>query len=326
MRHYLIVHMCVLIAAVIPGHSQSFSWNAGYDGFLDNREYFSIDNPQTIFGTRTWGEIGLDIGTNHQLRVGANYLYELGSDATDHLPDATMYYRYNDNKFDFSIGAFPRRELLNYPLAMLADTLLYYRPNIQGSMVGYTGKNWRQFVFIDWTSRQTEVKYERFIFGTAGNYHIGRYFIEDYLMMAHLAGKVVDDPGFHLRDNGGFSVNAGMDLSDLLPLDTLMIKAGTLVSLDRIRGVDPGWQTPAGLLGQFEARYKSFGLSGLYYFGQGHTFFYGDPFYRLNRYGRLDIFLMPLRTDHVNLKVNFILHFARGQLDYSQQLLLIFKF
>ncbi|MFC2089620.1 hypothetical protein ACFLT1_02495 [Bacteroidota bacterium] len=325
MRHFFVLLFFLLLFPSFPGYTQSFSWNAGYDGFLDNREYFTIDNPQTIFGARAWGELGADIATDHRFRVGLNYLYELGANATDYLPDVTMYYRYDNRKFDFYIGSFPRRSLLTNSLAFLSDTLNYFRPNIHGTYLGYSGKGWRQYVFIDWTSRQSEERYERFIFGTAGHVHFGSFFIENYLLMAHLAGKAIVEPGFHLRDNGGFNVNAGMDLSDYLPLDTLMFKAGALVSLDRIRGVDPGWQTPAGFLGQLEARYKSVGISGLYYIGQGHTFFYGDPFYKLNNYGRLDLYLMPLRTSFVNLKINFILHFAKGQVDYSQQLLLILK-
>jgi hypothetical protein len=64
------------------------------------------------------------------------------------------------------------------------------------------------------------------------------------------------------------------------------------------------------------------GLEGLFYSGEGHTFLYGDPFYRLKKYGRLDIFWAPFRRGPVKGKLNFILHFAEGQIDYSQQILL----
>ena len=233
-----------------------------------------------------------------------------------------MYYHYDTEKIDFLIGAFPRNNLMNYPLVFLSDTLNYYRPNIEGTCLGYTGKNWQQHVFIDWTSRQTDDRPERFIFGFSGNVRYGMFFLEDHLMMAHLAGKGIPDPDFHLRDNGGFNINLGLDLSEKVFLDTLDVKLGGLVSLDRIRGVDHGWQTPAGFLGQLGLGYRSFGLSALYYRGEGHTFFYGDPFYRLKNYGRLDLYFIPFRNEHVNLKIDFAIHFAGGELDYSQQILL----
>ena len=51
---------------------------------------------------------------------------------------------------------------------------------------------------------------------------------------------------------------------------------------------------------------------------------YGDPFYRLDRYGRLDLLILPFRGGPVDLKIDVGLHFAEGQVDYSQQLWLSF--
>jgi hypothetical protein len=176
--------------------------------------------------------------------------------------------------------------------------------------------------FIDWTSRQTDDRPERFIFGFTGKLHCGIFFLEDHFMMAHLAGKGIPDPDHHLRDNGGFNINLGIDLTEKIFLDSLVLRFGGLVSLDRTRGIDPGWQTPAGFLGQVDLRYRVFGLKGVYYKGEGHTFFYGDPFYRLNGYGRLDLYYIPFRKENVDLKIGIALHFAGGGLDYSQQILL----
>jgi len=309
----------------IPGQSQSFEWNAGYDGFLDNREYYSIDDPQTIFGSRLWGEIGADLDDRHSFRAGFNYLYEFGYDPDAHIPGVIMYYRYRAERINFLIGAFPRRELPVHPLVFLSDTLNYFRPNMEGTFVGYSGKNWQQHVFIDWTGRQTDERHERFIFGFSGNVRTGMFFLEDHFIMAHLAGKGIPDPEFHLRDNGGLNLNIGVDVSERVFLDTLIVRLGGLISLDRIRGVDPIWQTPAGFLGQLDMRFKSFGLNGLYYRGEGHHFFYGDPFYRLKHYGRIDLYFMPFRNEQVNLRFDLGLHFTAGDLDYSQQILLDIK-
>ena len=42
-------------------------------------------------------------------------------------------------------------------------------------------------------------------------------------------------------------------------------------------------------------------------------------FYRLPDYTRLDLFVLPFRTGPVHLKLGLGLHFAEGQVDYSQQ-------
>lgn len=321
--HMRFLHLTLTLLLIIelPGFSQQFEWHAGFDGFLDNREYFSIDNPQTIFGSRIKGEVGASLAEVHRFRFGLNYLYEFGYRPDAHLPDITMYYQYDDDRINFQIGSFPRFELLEYPLALLSDTLLYYRPNIEGAYFGFRGDWGFQNIFIDWTSRQTEETHERFIFGFSGALRKRILFLDYYLMMGHFAARAIPDPDHHLRDNGGFQINLGADLSGRVFLDTLSFSAGTLVSLDRTRGVDDGWQTPAGFAGQFKAFYRWFGIKGLYYRGQGHTFLYGDPFYRLKEYGRLDLFYMPFHNEKVNIKINFVLHFAAGQIDYSQQIL-----
>jgi hypothetical protein len=117
-------------------------------------------------------------------------------------------------------------------------------------------------------------------------------------------------------------INLGADLSGMISIDTLMFSAGALVSIDRIRGVDDAFQTPAGFLGQFTAMHKGVGLSGTWYKGRGHTFLYGDAFYRLRDYARLDVFYAPFRSGPVRMKFDWAMHFANGQLDHSQQILI----
>jgi hypothetical protein len=303
-----------------PATSQVFEWNAGLDGFLDNREYFSIDNPQTIFGSRLRGEIGGSLDGTHRLRAGLNFLFEFGSDPWIRRPDLTAYYELDHGPFDFFIGSFPRRNLLDYPLSLLSDTLHYYRPNIQGVYLGFN-KDWgSQNVFIDWTSRQTDTLPERFMFGFSGYVHLGMFFVNHHFMMGHFAGAALETDN-SLRDNGGFDINAGTDLSGLVGLDTLLFSVGALVSLDRDRQYYMDWKTPAGITFKAMAMWKGIGLEGIYYRGEGHTFLYGDPFYHLKEYGRLDIFWAPFRSGPVRGKLNVILHFASGQIDYSQQIL-----
>ena len=118
---------------LLPAIGQNLEWQAGFDGFLDNREYqSSIQYPQTIFGARTWLELGGNINRVHHLRAGLNYMYEFGSAVDAIKPLPVLYYQLDWKPFNFYIGAFPRRNLLDYPLALLTDTLNYYRPDIEG--------------------------------------------------------------------------------------------------------------------------------------------------------------------------------------------------
>lgn len=306
---------------VPAGNCQVFEWSTGLDAFLDNREYFSIDRPQTIFGTRLNGEIGFLLNDQHRLRMGLNYLYEFGSRPGAYPPDPTIYYQFENKHLEFDIGSFPRRCRLDYPLSLLSDTLRYYRPNMEGVFLVYRGRWGYQNAFIDWTSRQTDEAPERFIFGFSGNLHKGIVFFNYHLMMGHFAGKGIPDPDHHLRDNGGFDFNLGVDLSEMIPLDSMIVQVGGLVSLDRIRGVYDGWETPAGLTGTLTIAHRGVGISGSFYRGPGHEFLYGDWFYTLPRYSRLDVFFIPFKDRQVEMKFDFGLHFAKGQIDTSQQIL-----
>ena len=323
MRKFLPLIFIILIFSS-PVRSQRFEWLAGFDGFLDNREYYSIDNPQTIFGSRLRAEVGGSISDIHRLRVGINYLYEFGSAIDAHKPNLTLYYEFNNKGVRFYVGAFPRRELLHFPLALLSDTLHYYRPNIEGLYAGYSWDWGQQNAFLDWTSRKSDNIHERFMFGTSGRMLFRDFFLSNYFLFAHLAGLAIPDPDNSFRDNMGYNVNAGVDLSGKTILDSLSISVGILGSIDRIRVQGDNWQTPVGFLGEATLIYKFAGISATYYAGEGQTFLYGDPFYRVGSYGRLDLFILPFRTGPVKLKLDLGLHFAKGQIDYSQQLWLTF--
>ena len=315
----------LIIIIILTGTSagaQEFEWMAGFDGFLDNREYFSTGNPQTIFGSRFSVEAGGSLSGVHRIRAGLNYLYEFGHTVDAHKPDPTLYYQYDRSGVTLNLGAFPRKTLLDYPISLLADTLNYYRPNIQGVYLSYLWDWGKENVFIDWTSRQTDLAPEQFIFGFSGRVDWKMLSLDHHVMMGHMAGAGIPVPGFHLRDNGGFDVNLGVNLSEKIFIDTLLFSAGALVSIDRIRSVYDGFQMPAGFVGRVTAMHKGIGLSGMFYAGEGHTFLYGDPFYRLQRYGRVDIFVAPFRSGSVTMKIDWAFHFAKGQLDTSQQILI----
>ena len=114
MRRFLPI-LFFIIAFSSHLQSQRFEWLAGFDGFLDNREYFSIDNPQTIFGSRFRAEVGGSISDIHRLRAGINYLFEFGTAIDANKPNLTLYYEYNHRGVRLFAGAFPRQGSAGLP-------------------------------------------------------------------------------------------------------------------------------------------------------------------------------------------------------------------
>ncbi|MEE4284617.1 MAG: hypothetical protein V2I31_00665, partial [Mariniphaga sp.] len=159
----------VFVLIPILGFSQNFEYQLLFEGIGDNREFSNSNKAmsQSILGSRGAFEIGVEID-NHRIRGGLSQLLEFGSDLDYHKPRLTLYYSYSDHQKDFLFGAFPRRGRIDFPLAMLTDTLLYYRPNIEG-MFGEVRWDWgHQNGFVDWVSRQTDIKRENFTVGFSG--------------------------------------------------------------------------------------------------------------------------------------------------------------
>jgi hypothetical protein len=204
---------------------------------------------------------------------------------------------------------------------LLRDTLNYYRPEIEGMYLSYNAGKWGyENIFIDWTSRKTDTNFEQFVFGFTGRFNYSIFYISHYCLNGHVAKPRIRPHGFRKRDNAGINVNLGADLSKLTFFDTLNFSVGVLVSMDRLKG-DIGWKTRTGFIGQTNLSYKSLGLRGTYYRGQGHEFLYGDSFYKAQSYGRMDISWQPFRKNNVSAKIVFCIHFIEHSIDYSQQVL-----
>lgn len=323
-----ILFFLLITLAVKSACGQDLEWMAGFDGFLDNREYqSSVQYPQTIFGARTWLEFGAGLDNVHHFRAGINYMYEFGSEINAIKPLPVLYYHLDMKPVTFYFGAFPRGDLLDFPLALLTDTLNYYRPDIEGMYLNYDLGRWGwENVFIDWTGRQTDYDPEQFMWGFSGRLNWKFVYLTHHFLMGHFARPRIRPPDYHLRDNGGFDINLGTDFSGLTFFDTAYVSAGVLVSLDRIRGIYDGWETPAGFLAQANICYRGIGINGVYYRGQGHDFLFGDSFYRSKEYGRMDLYWQLFKKSNIRGKIVFSLHFIEHTLDTSQKLIISLNF
>lgn len=306
--------------------SQNFEYHVLFEGIGDNREYFSnMALPQTILGNRGAFELGVE-KDGHRIRGGLSQLLEFGSDIDAQKPRLTLYYQFSDAKKDFLFGAFPRRGRIDFPLAMLTDTLLYYRPNMEG-LFGEVRWDWgRQNGFVDWVSRQTDVKRENFMAGFSGEIYHKSLFLQNYILMFHDAGPGIDIPGDHIRDYLGYAVQAGIRTAENSALNGY-IKAGILTSMFRHRTITDGFEVESSLFAEAKARYKNYGIKSVLSAGGSHTFKTGDLMYRAENYWRTDVIWYFINHERVKGTFNLSFHLIDwSDLDQSQQMSIVYIF
>jgi hypothetical protein len=301
--------------------AQQYEASLSLHGFVDNREYAKSHRySQTIFGSRISPEIGLLLDSTHRIRIGFNALNEFGSQSKSFFNEIkpVIYYQYQKQQWDFFIGSFPRVNLLDdYPVALLNDTLQYYRPNVEGMLAKYETENFKQTIWIDWTSRQTDIDRETFLFGLSGKYKVNRFFVSHYAYMFHNAGAKIEVPGDNLQDNGVALIQIGLDLSKFSFLDSLTLTGGGIMSFERTRNLTD-WNTPKGFITDVYAAYRRFSIKNTFYAGDGHHLIQGDKFYTAKSYDRLDIGWTPILFKNIEGKFTFTFHFVENVIDNQQ--------
>ncbi len=308
------------------GAAQNMEYEVTFEGIGDNREYFSGKAmSQTILGSRGAFELGVGFD-QHKIRGGLSQLLEFGSDLDYHKPKLTLYYQFAGEQKEFKFGAFPRRGTIDFPLAMLTDTLLYYRPNIEG-MFGEVRWNWgHQNGFVDWVSRQTDVKRENFMAGFSGELFHKNLFLQNYLLLFHDAGPGVPVPDDHIKDYLGFALQAGVRTPENARLKGYL-KAGILSSSFRERTVTDGFVNASGFFAGAKGRYKNYGIKSVLSAGASHRFAYGDLFYRVKNYWRTDVVWYFINHEKVKGRFNLSFHVLDwDDLDQQQQLSIVYVF
>jgi hypothetical protein len=319
------ISFCIISIVILANNvlkAQILEGNINYFGFMDNREYKNSGKvSQTIFGNRLSPVLGLKLDSFNRFHFGFNALYEFGSQKNKFFDkiDPVIFYQNHQRNWDFYIGSFPRLNLLSdYPRALLKDTLNYYRPNIQGMLAKYQTKNFKETIWIDWTSRQTNTDKETFLFGLSGNFNKGIFFLSHYAFVYHNAGAAIPIPNDYLQDNGGVMAEIGVNLSQRTALDSLTISAGVMASIERTRAISSKINTPKGFISNIYAAYKKWSIQNTFYSGQGHHIIYGDPFYNSKTYNRIDLGWAPIKSKNLEGKFVFSYHFLDGIIDNQQ--------
>jgi len=323
MKRPIVQLLVVFILAILSNNinSQGFVWKAGYFGFFDNREYYNkyvID--QTLFGSRISGEAGYRFNERHAIMAGIDFLYEFGNKDNINTPDITAYYRGSNRLGELWLGAFPRYENIKMPLSLVTDTFQYYRPNVEGMLIRIHKDGFSQNAWIDWTGRQAENTRESFIIGLSGYFRNGIFTYAHHFVMSHLAHSLNDTIVEHIRDNGGYTIMPGIDLSAKTSLDTLVISVGYMGSYDRTRGEYP-FRMAHGIIGELHLLYRKVGLSATIYRGESQVITTGDRFYQSDFYARIDPFIR-VKTPNIESRLQWSFHFLPGMLDLSMSLLI----
>jgi len=315
MKKFLLL-CCSCLWSLLTFAQQELEWKVSTFGFADNREYASANlYSQSILGIRFAPEIGLRIDSTHRIRAGINFLQEFGAKPFGERLLPILYYNYQKQGLSFYIGTFPRYELLSdYPRAILTDTLMYYRPNIEGLSLKYQHKQFKEQIWVDWTSRETQTDREQFMVGLSGRVGFGLFYFTHYLTMLHTANSLGQK--YPLRDNFGGMLQVGVDLSERTALDSLTIGTGILASIDRLRGVYD--RSPKGAIVDIHAAKKSFFLHNTFYKGDAHDIAFGDRFYTKDTYDRLDLGWKPFRWNNLEAYFMFSLHFVPGAMSNQQ--------
>lgn len=327
----IVISMLFLIIGSTPIKAQRLYWETDFVGFFDNREYKSDHQySQTLFGSRLSPEIG--IGTKDgrfRLMALASWIQPIDATIKNSTVEAGAYFRHISPQFKMSFGIFPRTQLIEQlPDVMLYDSLLYFSPHIRGALFQYQHNNGYIEAYVDWRSMQTERKREAFLLSLKGRYNGKFLFAGGNVMMNHLARTKNAPEGMSVIDDILLNPYIGIDLSHRTLLDSLSVKCGYLIGLERNRGIGD-WQAPQGFLSEIVLEWRFLGIKNILYAGEHQQPFYpifgallnqGDPFYQTDFYNRTNVYCYLFRNHFVNCLASVNLHCSNCTVDLQQQL------
>jgi len=251
-------------------------------------------------------------------------MYEFGGDLTGVVPQIDLYYSFTSKHLKMLFVSFPRRDLTDYPLFMLTDSLNYYRPNIEGSFIQYSWEWGTIHGWVDWTGRATEEIRESIFVGLDATLTAGRFYFKPTTTRYHMAHTLAVDDATHIRDDGAIALIAGVDISDLVPLDFFSLSSGSMSTYMQARPADYVWAH--GWLSELNVKHAIAGFKGTYYKGGPSPLIYGDHLYRSGHYGRIDIYVEPFSNPRIAARFGCGVHLMIGdRVFHSQQVLIHIK-
>ena len=318
-------------------NAQQLLWRVGLHSVFDNHEFdqFPMRQSTTIAQTHLQPAIGLGLDSlHHRLFVGIDAQKYW---ASQRIVDRVMpiaYYQFSIPKFDFYVGAFPKRPLLaNYPLMLLSDSAMWARPVMNGIFMQYS-HSYKNYVnlWLDWIGQQDSLVYESFFVGFSGRLQMGVFYLQNFTYLYHM---VIND--IRTDRSGAFNnvkesyktlLSVGLDFSRKTGMDKLQTDIGISASVERNRGELSDYY-PVGLLWQAEAEYRGLEIRNSLYYGKpqmkfystfGNYLYWGDLMYRTDFYNRTDLMVNFYKSNILNISLDVSIHWLDKRLVSCQSL------
>ncbi len=324
--------LAALLAFVLAGASaQELTWSVGLDGVFDNREG-DLSNDQTIVFTRLSPEIGISLlDGKHSISGGVVWDQPMGNGWRDYRLSPTVYYRYKGDEWRMSMGMFPRTQMMEQaPKFLWSDSIAYRQPNIRGLMVQYVKPKGYAELILDWRQLQTETQREAFNVDLNSRYSFkegGVMYVGERIRYNHLAKQKYAPEGQGVNDDLVANVYVGADLSRVVALDSLNIRVGALMGMQRCR-ILRKWEKPLGVLVEAAAQWRWLGVRETFYAGGNQMPLYGlfggelnmgSPYYQAGAYSRTDVYANVIRNKYVDLQVALNFHVTKSVFALWQQ-------
>lgn len=315
------------------------TWHIDFDAVFDNREGDATFSPsKTYFFTSLAPEAGLRFSPSDRIAGGAVWVQPIGCEWEGHRISPTLYYRHagsqSGSPWSFSIGMFPRRQMTEeLPGFLWNDSLTYTQRNIRGVLLQYRRERGFAEAYVDWRGMQTRKQREAFNIVFYGRWHPragNPFFVGGHAMMNHLARQENGPVDQYVVDNFVVNPYIGVDLSGRTALDSLFVRTGPLLSVERDRSRGNAWEAPVGVWLEATAEWKWLGLKNSLYFGQRQfrsydsfsTLLYqGEPYYQAKFYDRAQVYAHVYRNQYVDLLASLDFNFARSTFNFYQRLM-----
>lgn len=335
---YHILRKIVAVAAVVCGIAVADAveptWSIDFGSVFDNREGDEgMNEARTFFFTTLAPEFGLRFSPKDRIAGGAVWTQPLENGVKDGKVIPTLYYRHESDTWKFSMGMFPRTQLREpLPGFLWCDSLAYFQRNIRGALVQYNHRHGFFDAYIDWRAMQSETRREAFNIVFHGEWRPkSKVFLTGaHAQMNHLAKTKNAPEGQSVVDNFLVNPYVGLDFSRATALDSLVVKAGALATIERDRRFG-GWKTPAGLWVDAIFEWRFLGLRNSLYAGgklfplyseYGSLLYQGESYYRSDFYNRTDIYARIFDNRYLDLQAQLNFNLAKGNFIFYQRLIL----
>ena len=332
-RGYYFV-LALIILTPLCSYSIEPTWDIDLGSVFDNREGDGkINKAETYFFVTLAPEIGLRFTPKDRIAGGVNWNQPLENKFGKIQP--TVYYRHEGEKWKFSMGMFPRTQLREpLPGFLWSDSLTYFQKNVRGALVQYESRHGFFDAYIDWRALQSETKREAFNIMFHGELRprARHLLIGAHVLMNHFAKSKKAGSSQSVVDNFLINPYLGLDYSRSTALDSLVVKAGILQTVERHRLNSSGWDCPGGLWidGIFE--WRMLGARNSLYMGRrgilplygefGSLLYQGEGYYQSKFYDRLDLYGHIYRNKYIDLEAQLNFNFTQGGFMFYQRMIL----